>query len=184
MKKFFLVLGIIISLVIGAIWFLRQTTKTASPETDVNYSSNGLSVHVFYNRPFKKNRVIFDSTGLVPFGKVWRTGANEATIFETNKDLVIDGKTLPAGKYTLWVSPSAQTWTVMFNSEYGQWGINFNGEANRDPENDVLSVEVPVLIQDKVFEQFTISVEKAGEEQELVFIWDKTLVSVPFTVAP
>lgn len=184
MKKFSLVLGIIILLVIAAIWFLRQNTKTSSPEADVNYSANGLSVHVFYNRPFKKNRVIFEGEGLVPYGKVWRTGANEATIFETNKDLLINGKPLPAGKYTLWVIPNEQTWTVMFNSEYGQWGINFNGEANRASENDVVTVEAPVLVQDKVFEQFTISVEKAGEEQELVFIWDKTLVSVPFTVAP
>jgi hypothetical protein len=183
MKKISLVLGIIILLAIAAVWFIRQNTKTASPEADVNYEADGLSVHVFYNRPFKKNRVIFDSAGLVPFGKVWRTGANEATIFETNKDLIISGKTLKTGKYTLWVQPNQQTWTVIFNSEYGQWGINFNGEANRDPENDVLSVEAPVLIQDKVFEQFTISVEKAGEEQELVFIWDKTLVAVPFTVA-
>ena len=184
MKKISIVFGIIVLLVIAAIWFLRQTTKTASPETDVNYTSNGLSIHVVYNRPFKKNRVIFDSAGLVPFGKVWRTGANEATIFETNKDLIISGKTLPAGKYTLWVLPNAQTWMVMFNSEHGQWGINFNGEANRDQENDILTVEASVLTQDKVFEQFTISVEKAGEEQELIFIWDKTLVSVPFTVAP
>lgn len=182
MKKFVIVLGIVI-LLVGAGLLFRKFTKSSSPEADVNYSADGLSIHVFYNRPFKKGRVIFDSLGLVPYGKVWRTGANEATIFETTKDLIFKNKTLKAGKYTLWVLPNEQLWTVIFNSEYGQWGINFNGEANRDPQNDVLSVEAPVLMQDKVFEQFTISVEKTGEELELVFIWDKTLVSVPFTVA-
>ncbi len=183
MKKISIVLGTAILLVIAVLAFFRHNTKSASPEADVNYEADGLSVHIFYNRPFKKNRVIFDSIGLVPFGKVWRAGANEATIFETSKDLIINNKTLKAGKYTLWVLPNQQNWTIIFNSEYGQWGIDFNGEANRDPQNDVLSVEAPVLLQEKVFEQFTISVEKAGEEQELIFIWDKTLVAVPFIVA-
>ena len=184
MKKILIVLGTVILLVMAALAFFRHNTKSASPETELNYEADGLLVQVLYNRPFKKSRVIFDSVGLVPFGKVWRTGANEATIFETSKDLIINSKTLKAGKYTLWVLPNQQNWTVIFNSEYGQWGIDFNGVANRDPQNDVLSVDAPVLLQEKVFEQFTISVEKAGEEHELVFIWDTTLVSVPFTVAP
>jgi len=183
MKKFLVAFAIIILLIAGALAVFIPYTKSASPEADVTYSADGLSVHVFYNRPFKKNRIIFDSAGLVPFGKVWRTGANEATVFETNKDLTIGGKVLKAGKYSLWALPNAQSWTIIFNSKHGQWGINYNGEANREVENDVLSVEAPVLLQDKEFEQFTISVEKAGEELELIFIWDKTLVSVPFTVA-
>ncbi len=182
MKKFIIVAGIIVLLIIGALTLFIKFTKSHSPGADVTYSDKDLSVHVFYNRPSKKGRQIFG--GLVPYGKVWRTGANEATVFETNKDLIIDNKTLKAGKYSLWALPNEQTWTIIFNSEHGQWGINFNGEANRSAENDVLTVDAPVLIQDKEFEQFTISVEKAGEEAELIFIWDKTLVSVPFTVAP
>lgn len=182
MKKFLIVAGILVLLIIGALALFRINTKSASPEADVNYNADGLSIHIFYNRPFKKGREIFG--GLVPYGKIWRTGANEATVFETNKDLLIDGKILKAGKYSLWALPNAQTWSVIFNSEYGQWGINFNGEANKDPKNDVVMVDVPVLLQDKVFEEFTISVEKIGEEQELIFIWDKTLVAVPFTVLP
>ena len=182
MKKFLVVAGILILLIIGALTLFRLKTKSASPEADVNYNADGLSIHLFYNRPSKKGREIFGA--LVPYGKIWRTGANEATVFETNKDLLIDGKTLKAGKYTLWTLPNEQMWTVIFNSEYGQWGINFNGEANKDPKNDVVIVDAPVLLQDKVFEEFTISVEKIGEEQELIFIWDKTLVAIPFTVAP
>ena len=181
MKKFLIVVGIVILLIIGALVLFIQNTKSASPEADVNFNSGDLSVNIFYNRPSKRGREIFG--GLVPYGKVWRTGANEATVFETNKDLIINGKTLKSGKYSLWALPNPQSWTIIFNSEYGQWGINFNGEANRDSKNDVVTVDAPVLIQDKEFEQFTISVEKAGEELELIFIWDKTLVAVPFTIA-
>jgi hypothetical protein len=180
MKKVFITLGILILLVIVAWVAYFQSTKSHSPEADVNYVNNGVSIHIFYNRPSKKGREIFG--GLVPYGKVWRTGANEATVFETSKDLRIKGSILKAGKYSLWTIPNEQAWTIIFNSEYGQWGVNFNGEANRNPQNDVLSIDAPVLIQDKEFEQFTISVEKGGEEQELIFIWDKTLVSIPFTV--
>ena len=181
MKKFLIVVGIVILLIIGALVLFIQNTKSASPEADVNFNSGDLSIDIFYNRPSKRGREIFG--GLVPYGKVWRSGANEATVFETNKDLIINGKTLKSGKYSLWALPNEQSWTIIFNSEYGQWGINFNGEANRDFKNDVVTVDAPVLIQDKEFEQFTISVEKAGEELELIFIWDKTLVAVPFTVA-
>ena len=182
MKKFVITIGIIVLLILGAWMAYLQNTKSHSPEADVNYNSNGLSIHIYYNRPYKKGRDIFG--GLVPYGKVWRTGANEATVFETNKNLAINGKILIAGKYTLWTIPEEQTWTIIFNSEYGQWGINFNGEANRDPQHDVLSTSIPALVQDKEFEQFSISVENGGEEQELILIWDRTLVSLPFTVSP
>ena len=181
MKKFSITLGIIVLLIIGAWVIFLQNTKSHSPEADVAYKANDLAIHIYYNRPYKKGREIFGS--LVPYGKVWRTGANEATVFETNKNLLFNGKTLKAGKYSLWSIPTEQNWTLIFNSEYGQWGIDFNGEANRDTKNDVFSVEAPVLIQGKEFEQFTISVENNGEELELILIWDKTLVSIPFTVA-
>ena len=117
----------------------------------------------------------------MPFGKVWRTGANEATLFETNKDILIDGKNLRAGKYTLWTIPEEETWTIIFNTEVGQWGINSDGEANRTPDKDALQVVVHSVKQEREFEQFTISFEKTAEEAEMVFIWDKTLVAVPIT---
>ncbi len=119
--------------------------------------------------------------GLVPYGKVWRTGANEATVFETNRDLKIKDMTLKAGTYSFWTIPGEQNWTIIFNSEYGQWGVDFNGVANRDPKNDVLTVEVPVKTQDKEFEQFTILVEKMSEEMEIILLWDKTVVPIPIS---
>jgi hypothetical protein len=80
----------------------------------------------------------------------------------------------------LFTIPEEQSWNILFNTETGQWGVDFNGEANRDPAKDVLSVQALSVQQEKEFEQFTISIERWGEEMQLIFMWDKTLVSVPF----
>jgi hypothetical protein len=181
MKKYliFTLIGIaVISVLVVVIFYIQlRRTKSFSPEDQVVFDKGGLVIKVFYNRPYKKEREIFGN--LVPYDKVWRTGANEATIFETNKDLKIEGKNLKAGKYTLWTIPRQDKWTIIFNSEYGQWGINSNGEANRQPFRDVLTFDVMPVQQDQVFEQFTISFEESGDEIEMVLAWDKTLVAFP-----
>jgi hypothetical protein len=183
MKKFviFSLIGVaIIGILVAVIAYVQlKKTKSFSPEDNVVYEKGDLRISVFYNRPFKKERVIFG--GLVPYDQVWRTGANEATTFETNKDLAIEGKTLKAGKYSLWTIPRQESWTVIFNSEYGQWGINSKGEANRQPERDVLTVDIQAVEQSKVFEQFTIAFEKSGDETEMVFAWDKTVAALSFS---
>lgn len=181
MKKFVIFslvgVGIIGALVVVLIYLQMKETKSFSPEEQVSFKQNDLTLTVLYNRPYKKGREIFGA--LVPFDQVWRTGANEATTFETNKDIKIEGKTLKAGKYSLWAIPGADKWKIIFNSEYGQWGINSKGEANRNPENDVLTVDVTPIEQNQVFEQFTISFNESGEDAEMVLAWDKTLVMVP-----
>jgi hypothetical protein len=181
MKKLLIIVGILVVLVLGFSTFYKRYTKSASPESNVDFKDGDLNIKVFYNSPSKRGRVIFGK--LVPFDTVWRTGANEATIFETNKDLAIQGKVLKAGKYTLWATPGKQTWQITFNTEYGQWGIDFNGAANKDPKNDVLTAEVPSVIQDKEIEKFTISVEKSDEEILLILLWDKTVVTLPMTTS-
>jgi Protein of unknown function (DUF2911) len=181
MKKTLIITGSVILIFLAVISYFRYYAKSFSPESEVNYENEGLRVRLTYCRPYKKGRVIYGDHALVPYGKIWRTGANEATTFETNSDLKFNGKVLKAGTYSLWTLPGEQTWKIIFNSEYGQWGINFNGEANKDSKDDVLTVEVPAVIQDKLFEQFTIQVEKVGEEMELILLWDKTLVAVPFS---
>ena len=183
MKKFVIITGVAVALLIilgfVAKFFVKQHSKSFSPEEEVTYNSGELMINVFYNRPYKKGRDIFG--GLVPYDKVWRTGANEATTFQTNKDLSIEGKTLKRGKYTLWTIPGEETWQVIFNSEYGQWGIGSDGEANRNPSKDVLTVNVHAVQQDRIFEQFTISFERVAEDAEMVLMWDNTLVAVPFS---
>jgi len=182
MKKFLIVTGIGFLILMGVLAYIRfYYTKTFSPEATVEYNQNGTQLSVAYNRPYKKGRVIFGE--LVPYDVVWRTGANEATVFGTNKNLIIKGQSLKAGKYSLWTVPGEQSWKVIFNTESGQWGVDFNGSANRDPKNDVLTVEVPALTHDKEFEQFTISIEQVGEDFELILMWDKTVVVVPISLA-
>lgn len=183
MRKFliFSLIGIaVIAAIVAFIGFMqRKNTKSFSPEEEIVFQQGDLTIKVFYNRPSKKGRVIFG--GLVPYNTVWRTGANEATTFETNQDLRMEGDVLPEGKYSLWTIPRETTWTIIFNSEYGQWGVNSEGAPNRDPALDVLKVDVHALQQEQVFEQFTIAFEKAGEDAEMVLMWDKTVVAVPFT---
>jgi hypothetical protein len=183
MKRFLIITGVAVAalIILGFVvnFFVKQHTKSFSPEEEVTFEDRDLNIHVFYNRPFKKGREIFGS--LVPYGKVWRTGANEATTFQTSKDLLFEGKTLKRGKYTLWTIPGEETWKIMFNSEYGQWGIGSDGQANRNPANDALTVDVHAVQQAREFEQFTISFEKVGEDAEMVLMWDKTLVAVPFS---
>jgi len=183
MRKFLVFSGtaVVLIIILGAVvlFFMRKQTKSFSPEDQLTFSQGDLEINVFYNRPKKKGREIFGV--LVPYGKVWRTGANEATTFEINKDLTFEGKKLKAGKYSLWTIPDEDSWTIIFNTEYGQWGISYDGEANRKPGLDALKVEVPPVRQERTFEEFTISFEKTGEEAEMVLIWDKTLVAVPFS---
>lgn len=182
MKRVLIIVGVVLVIIFGVLTYLRLSyTKSFSPESDVNFADGELKVHVFYNRPSKKGRVIFAKDGLVPYGKVWRTGANEATVFETNKDLSFGGQTLVAGKYSLWTIPNETSWIIIFNKEIPGWGVSFDGQAQRNPATDALQVESPVVLQEKEFEDFTINVEKAGEEMELLFIWDKTLVATPFS---
>lgn len=183
MKKYLVFSGIALVFLILLWWassvYRMRQTKSFSPEDQIVYHNDDLTIKVFYNRPFKKGRDIFGS--LVPYEKVWRTGANEATTFETNKDLEIEGKILRAGTYTLFTIPREDTWTFIFNAEFGQWGVNSKGEANRKPELDVLTVDARAVKQEKEFEQFTIAFNTVGEEAEMVLIWDKTVVALPFS---
>lgn len=181
MKKVLILSGIAVVIIGGVLAYIIHVSKSYSPEGNVDFNSADLKVHVFYNRPYKKGREIFGK--LVPFGKTWRTGANEATVFETNRDLVFGDKELKAGKYSLWTVPGEQTWQVIFNSEIPSWGISFNGQPLRDASADALIVDVPVIHSDeKVTEQFTIYVEKGADGTELILQWDKTIVVVPFAV--
>jgi len=183
MKKFLIIAGVLVAVVLGFRTFYMNYTKSASPEANTEFNEGDVSIKVYYNSPSKRGRVIFGPGRLVPFDTVWRTGANEATVIETNRDLVIQGKTLKAGKYSLFTIPGAQSWKIIFNSETGQWGIDFNGAANRDPKNDVVVAEVPSMSHENVVEKFTISVEKADEEILLIFLWDQTVVTLPMTIA-
>jgi hypothetical protein len=178
MKKFFKWFGIgfLVIILIGIVGFqvMKSLTKKHSPEETVSYKENGYDIEVVYCRPFKKEREIFG--GLVPYGKVWRTGANEATTFTTGTDLIIDEQTLPAGQYTLWTIPGPKMWEVIFNNGQYGWGVDLRQEASRNPELDVVNVTVPVQRNFKVLEQFTIEIDH--DPALLMLGWDHTRVDV------
>lgn len=170
-----IVVGVLIVGLFVAFKIIQYNTKKASPEATAEYKSNGTEVSVFYNRPSKRGREIFG--GLVPHGQVWRTGANEATTFTTNRDLTIGGKPLPAGKYTLWTIPQKDAWTVIFNNKQYGWGVDWDSKASREAAADVLQVQVPVEAQNPPLEQFLISFDETTPA--LVLAWDQTKVTVP-----
>lgn len=190
MKRFLILTGIAVVVLICMVylfnynnntWFdFMKQTKVYSPEDTALFTQKGTTVHVIYNRPYKKNRDIFGK--LVPYNEVWRTGANEATTLETNHDLLIKDKRLKKGKYSLWTIPKEDHWTIIFNSQYGQWGINSEGLANRNPKDDVLTITIPAIQQNREFEQFTIAFQPGDGEHEMILMWDKTIVSIPFKI--
>ena len=133
---------------------------------------------MFYSSPFKKDREIFGA--LVPYNAVWRTGANEATTFSTTKDLMIEGKLLIAGEYSLWTIPTEGAWTFILNSEIPDWGANFDQTAKHDPTYDVLRVDVAPEIATEVKESLEISINE--EPTSLCIAWDLVRVNVEFEV--
>lgn len=148
-----------------------------SPEASVSYIQEGYDVSVFYNRPSVRGRTIFGD--LVPYGEVWRTGANEATTFTTQSDLEIQGQTLPAGTYTLWTIPGPEEWEIIFNSKEYSWGVNFQSEASREAAFDVVNAKVYTERIPSIVEQFTISLINNSAGFEMQLAWESHLVRLP-----
>ena len=129
-------------------------------------------VKITYSQPQKKNREIFGN--LVPFDKVWRTGANETTEITTTKDIQLDAILLKAGTYSLFTIPSKEKWTIIINADVGMWGA-----YNYNSKKDVWRFDVPVRSTDEVFEAFTIIFDQRNEVADLLMIWDDVKVSIP-----
>ncbi len=113
-----------------------------SPHDTATAQINGANLRVTFGSPAVKGRTIWG--GLVPYDKAWRGGADEATLFTTSKDITINGKKLVAGTYSVFVIPSKDKWTYIFNSQTGQWGIKMGGVANYDEAKNVLTVTANV----------------------------------------
>ena len=171
MKRVLLILGIIAAVLLIAFFVLRTVTKSGSPEAIAQTNQNGLSVTVNYCQPYKNGRTIFG--GLVPYEKVWRTGANEATTIEFAQPVTIVGKPLKAGKYSLWSVPFPNGWQAIFNRETGQWGTNYN------PAEDELRVMVNTRSHSPAVERFTISFTPATGGTDMILAWDETEAVVP-----
>lgn len=172
MSKFFKILLILAAVIIVGMLGLRTWTKSHSPEDTAELKKGDLDVKVTYCQPAVKGRKIFGE--LVPYNQVWRTGANEATVITFSRDVQVAGSELKAGKYSLWTIPTADEWTIIFNSETGQWGTEY-GE-----ESDVLSVKVPSEKIEPVTEMFQIGLQDANENGIIMTLeWENTRVEVP-----
>ncbi len=114
--------------------------------------------------------------GVNPYGQVWRTGANDATTFVTTADLMVGGKHVPAGNYTLYSIPEADKWTLIINKQTGQWGTVY------DEKQDLVRVPMKVGKTSAPVEQFTISLDKAGAKAATLKLeWADTQASVDIT---
>ena len=125
MKRILLIVFALIIVALAGFWGVRKYTKSFSPEAVAETTQNGIKVKVSYGQPGKKGRLIFgreQDKALLPYGKVWRTGANEATLIELEEDALMGGKLVKAGSYSLFSVPGQSSWKIILNSETGHWG--------------------------------------------------------------
>jgi hypothetical protein len=148
----------------------------ASPRDSVELSLGGHRISVNYGRPLARGRKIMGS--LVPYNDVWRTGANEATTFVTDVDLVVGTVTVPRGAYSLYTLPSRTTWRLIINKETGQSGLVYHRKL------DLARVNMKKQALKDFVERFTISLEGTGQRSGLLKLeWEKTSLSVPLRLA-
>ena len=137
-----------------------------SPLEIVTVKYESTYIKVTYGRPHKEGNIFGD---LVPYGKVWRTGANEATEITLTQDVMINKKKLKAGTYTIFTVPEEDNWKVFFNSDLGQWGA-----YNYNPDKNVLEIEAKVSEIETVYEPFTIEFQLQDDKTNFLMMWDKT----------
>jgi uncharacterized protein YjeT (DUF2065 family) len=165
--------AVVLGLAVVAVPEAQQ--QRASPHETVSAEIAGAKVSITYGRPNMKGRTIFG--GLVPWDRVWRTGADEATTLTTDKMLMFGNLHVSAGSVTLWTLPTESgAWKFIINKETGQWGTAYKAE------NDLGRVDMKTETLDTAVEQFTIAIEPAGNGGQIVMSWDKTKMIVPFTV--
>lgn len=154
-----------------------QPGRILSPRDTVRFDvAPGQRVYVDYGRPSMRGRRIMG--GLVPYGRVWRTGANAATTLVTDVDLLIAGHAVPRGTYTLYTLPTAQGWTLIVNKQTGQWGTQY------EPARDLVRIPMQVSTLREPVQQFTIKLERGrGGNDTLALEWETTRAFVPFRMA-
>ncbi|MEP6796001.1 MAG: DUF2911 domain-containing protein [Saprospiraceae bacterium] len=140
-------------------------TLRPSPPAEVSALIDSAKVTINYSSPSVKGREIWG--GLVPYNQVWRTGANEATIFETNKDLTINNQKLPAGKYGLFTIPGEREWTFIFNSVWDQWGA-----FKYDSSKDVLRITTPSDHSPEFYERMIFDIKG----HSVILGWENIIV--------
>ena len=174
MKRFSL-LAVGLILMSGLLETARSQQPLLSPRDSVEISFAGKKISVNYGRPSMRGRTIMGA--LVPFNKWWRTGANEATAFVSQVDLIAGGDTIPRGSYTLYSMPSEKQWKLIINKQTGQWGTVYN------PDFDFVRIPLKKKMLKSSVEKFTIVLEKNGSNSGVMKLtWEKTELSWNFRV--
>ena len=152
----------------------QDKSKRPSPPDSVKATlKSGATVSINYSQPAVKGRTIGNDLEPLP-GKVWRTGANEATVFESDKNIKVGGKDLPAGKYGLFTIANGNDWTIIFNKETDTWGA-----FKYDMKKDLVRMDLPIQKQNDITEEFAMVFEKATTGANLIIAWDNVRVSLP-----
>ncbi len=160
------------ALLVGTLCFAQQQKPPLSPpgEATVKFD-DGKAVTIKYSRPSMRGRKIYG--GLVPFGQVWRTGANDATSLTTDTDLDIGGTTVPKGSYTIYTLPGQNNWQLIVNKQTGQWGTEY------DQKQDLARIPMKVGQLPSGLEIFTIALDKTGQSAAVLKLdWENTTASV------
>lgn len=154
-----------------------KPAKSLSPHTNAMALIDDVHIHIDYSSPSVRNRVVFG--GLVGYDAVWQAGAHNATWIKTDKDLVIGGEILPAGKYGFFVIPGKETWKVMFNKRWDQHGKDeFNKAEN------VVSMEAVPEKLNEIQDSLLYDVKKTDENKGVISLaWEKVKIEIPFSVA-
>ena len=166
-KRIAFVIGLIFTLSVFAAC-QGKPSPAASASCDLG---GGKSIKTAYSSPRMKGRKIYGD--LVPFGQVWRTGANDATTFVTSSDVVVGGKDVPAGSYTLFTVPNADKWTLIISRKTGEWGIPYKYESDELARVDMKVSKLPAPV-----ENFTIAYDKSGNGCTLRIDWESTHAAV------
>jgi hypothetical protein len=175
MRKPLAVLGVgCLALGLMAALGSAQMDKAARPSPAAKAScalGEGKTITVDYSSPRTKGRKIYG--GLVPYGEVWRAGANEATTFVTTTDLMVGGQHVPAGGYTIFTIPNKDKWTLVVSKKTGEWGVPYPGA-----DQDLVRVDMKVSALPAAVENFTIAFDKSAGGCTLRMDWEKTKASV------
>lgn len=174
MKRLFFALAILIAnLTIEA----QVKTPAPSPKAVLNQTVGLTEVTLDYSRPSSKGRTVFGD--LVPFGKLWRTGANANSTITFSDDVVIKGTTVPKGKYAIYTTPKADMWEIILYTSTDNWGTPENWDANKV----AVSTNVDPILLNHPVETFTMSINNITNDSATLDIsWEKTMVSLKFDV--
>jgi hypothetical protein len=156
-----------------------KSKRPSPPASAACKFSDGKTIKIDYSSPRAKGRKIFGDASekaLVPYGQIWRTGANDATTFVTDTNVTVGGKAVPAGSYTIFTVPKADAWSLVISKKTGEWGTDYPGE-----KEDLVRVPMTVSKTSAPVENFTIAFDQAGSKCTLRMEWENTRASVEIT---